>query len=345
MVAAQKLAPQVGRTRACASLGVSRMSEFRQRKPMTCQKKQLKLHPRALLPDETAEVLRFLGSDAHVDQAPAAVYAQLLDQGQYLCSVSTMYRILRAKKAIRERRDLRRHPIYQAPELVAQRPNEVWSWDLTKLKGHTKFEYFHLYVMLDIYSRRVVGWMVAERESGTLAATFIQDCCAREHVTPGSLTIHSDRGTAMMSKPVSGLLSSLDVHKTVSRPQVSNDNPFIESHFKTMKYRPSFPKRFGSVQDVRANLTPFFVWYNSQHRHSGIGHFTPDQVHSGQAAALQAAQRLVLKQAYDRHPKRFVRGLPSPRPLPTAVWINPPQNGLPSDFEPSTTETLTHRVA
>lgn len=345
MAAAQDLAPKVGRTKACASLGVSRVTEFRLRQKIPLEQKQVGLHPRALSPGETAEILHLLGQDAHADKAPAAVYAELLDQGQYLCSVSTMYRILRANKAVQERRHLRRHPTYQAPELVAQRPNEVWCWDITKLKGHVTFTYFHLYVMLDIFSRRVVGWMVAEREGGTLAAAFIQDCCARENVTPGSLTIHSDRGTAMMSKPVSGLLSTLDVHKTISRPQVSNDNPFIEAHFKTMKYRPSFPKRFGSIQDVRANLAPFFDWYNAEHRHSGIGHFTPEQVHTGQIVALQAAQRLVLKQAYERTPERFVQGPAWPRPVPAAVWINPPAQTDIFKTRQSNTETLTQFVA
>ncbi len=220
---------------------------------------------------------------------------------------------------------MRRHPVYEAPQLLAQKPNEVWSWDITKLLGCGKFEYFHLYVMMDIFSRKVIGWMVAERESGTLASEFIRDCCAREGIKPGALTIHSDRGSSMMSKPVVGLLASLDVHKTVSRPQVSNDNPFSESHFKTMKYRPNFPKRFGSIQDVRATLEPLFRWYNVEHRNSGMAYLTPNSVHSGHAADLLEKRQLVLAGAYAAKPERFVRGPPKPISVPAATWINPPR--------------------
>ena len=237
----------------------------------------------------------------------------------------TMYRVLAKARAVRERRAQRRHPNYAAPQLLAQMPNQVWSWDITKLIGLRKWEYFHLYVMLDIFSRYVVGWLLAERESGDLAKELIKACCERQNIEAGQLSIHSDRGPAMMSKPVVGLLNALDVNKTVSRPHVSNDNPFIESHFKTMKYQPCFPRRFGSIQDARATLQPFFQW-NAEHRHSGIGYMTPAAIHYGQAAGIQAVRHRTLRHAFERNPERFVRGCPQPTALPTAVWINPPRD-------------------
>ncbi len=323
MQSAKTLAEDIGIAKTCSLLGISRMTEYRTRRRSPSGAKK-SVHPRALTAVEEAAVLDALSSEDFVDCAPASVYATLLENGRYLCSTSTMYRLLRKNNAVHERRQTRRHPTYEAPQLLAQKPNEVWSWDITKLPGLRKFEYYHLYVMLDIYSRRVIGWMVAERESGTLAGEFIRDCCAREGIPRGSLTIHSDRGTAMMSRPVVNLLSSLDVQKTVSRPQVSNDNPYSESHFKTMKYRPCFPKKFGSIQDVRAALEPFFLWYNSKHRHSGIAYLTPDAVHLGHAEKIQEQRKLVLAAAYAAAPHRFVRGAAKPPVLPSAAWINPP---------------------
>ena len=324
MRSAKLLSKDIGLAKSCKLFGVSRMTEYRSRQPQQ-KAAQKRIHPRALTESEQMKVIETLSSEMFVDCAPAAVHAMLLEQNKYLCSTSTMYRLLRKHQAVRERRQIRRHPIYEAPQLLAQKPNEVWSWDITKLPGCRKFEYFHLYVMLDIYSRRVIGWMVAERESGTLAGEFIRDCCAREGIAPGSLTIHSDRGTAMTSRPVVGLLSALDVHKTVSRPQVSNDNPYIESHFKTMKYRPNFPKRFGSIQDARCALDPFFCWYNTKHRHSGIAYLTPDDVHFGRSEQLQNQRQRTLTSAYEAVPHRFVNGVPRPPALPRAAWINPPK--------------------
>ena len=336
MQIAQQLAENVGLVAACKAMRVSRASVYRGRRPVpACAGTPAVQHPRALSIDERAAVLNTLTSDRFVDCAPAAVHALLLEEDRYLCSVRTMYRVLASAKAVRERRAQRRHPIYTAPQLLATRPNAVWSWDITKLLGVRKWEYFHLYVMLDIYSRYVVGWMVAERESGALARQLIATCCLRQGIAPGQLTIHSDRGPAMMAKPVVGLLTTLDVHKTVSRPHVSNDNPFSEAQFKTMKYRPSFPRRFGCIQDARATLEPFFAWYNREHRHSGIGYLAPEVVHFDRAEAMQARRAEVLTAAYARHPERFVRGRPAPAPLPAAVWINPPRPAKTATPEPT----------
>ncbi len=326
MQAAKSISKQVGISRACSVMGVSRVTEHRTRHTKSPPANVLRReHPRALTPTERALVLTTLTNASFIDSAPAAVYAMLLEQGTRLCSTSTMYRLLRGHKAVRERRQMRRHPIYEAPQLLAQGPKKLWTWDITKLLGPGKFDYFHLHVMLDVFSRRVVGWMVTERESGTSASEFIRDCCARESVQPDTLTVHSDRGSAMMSKPVTCLLQTLDVHKSVSRPRVSNDNPFIEAHFKTMKYRPNFPKRFGCIQNVRDTLRPFFEWYNNEHRHSAIAYLTPNDVHFGRAPSLQLARQKVLDEAYAAHPERFVGGVPRPPQLPEAVWINPPR--------------------
>ena len=268
-------------------------------------------------------VLARLHEPRFVDHAPAEIYATLLDAGQYLCSERTMYRLLAAHAEVRERRDQLRHLVYAAPELLACRPNELWSWDITKLLGPVKWTYFYLYVMLDVFSRYVVGWMVAHRESATLAERFIQDTCGRQRIDRGQLTIHADRGSAMTSKPVALLLADLGVTKTHSRPHVSNDNPFSEAQFKTLKYRPAFPDRFGSIQDARAHGQDFFAWYNEAHHHSGLGLLTPHDVHFGLAAQRLAVRADVLAMAYAAHPERFPAGRPAPPAAPTKVWINP----------------------
>ena len=268
-------------------------------------------------------VLAVLHEPRFVDHAPAEIYATLLDAGQYLCSERTMYRLLAAHAEVRERRDQLRHLVYAAPELLACRPNELWSWDITKLLGPVKWTYFYLYVMLDVFSRYVVGWMVAHRESATLAERFIQDTCGRQRIDRGQLTIHADRGSAMTSKPVALLLADLGVTKTHSRPHVSNDNPFSEAQFKTLKYRPAFPDRFGSIQDARAHGQDFFAWYNEAHHHSDLGLLTPHDVHFGLAAQRLAVRADVLAMAYAAHPERFPAGRPAPPAAPTKVWINP----------------------
>ena len=275
-------------------------------------------------------MLAVLHEERFADRAPAEVHAQLLDETRYLCSERTMYRILDENQEVRERRDQLRHPAYAAPELLATRPNELWSWDITKLAGPAKWTYFYLYVILDVFSRSVVGWMVAHRESAALAKKLIADTCARQGIVPEQLTLHADRGSSMTSKAVALLLSDLGVTKSHSRPHVSNDNPFSEAQFKTLKYRPEFPDRFGSIEDARAFCQAFFTWYNTEHRHSGIGLLTPEDVHLGRAALRLAVRAEVLAGAYDAHPERFVRGVPRPAAPPTAVWINPPKSSPPS---------------
>jgi len=270
-------------------------------------------------------VLDVLHSTRFCDTAPAETYATLLDEGTYLASERTMYRLLAATGETGERRNQRVHPPYAKPELLATAPNEVWSWDITKLLGPAKWTYFYLYVLLDIFSRYVVGWLVAEREHAALAEQLIADTAAKQGIAAGQLTLHADRGASMTSKPVAFLLADLGITKTHSRPHVSNDNPFSEAQFKTLKYRPDFPAHFASLQEARAFCRTFFPWYNTEHHHAGLGLLTPDAVHHGHAATVHAARQRVLHAAYAAHPERFVRHAPDPPPLPTAAWINPPR--------------------
>jgi putative transposase len=319
------LSQHVGKVAACQSLGVARASLYRFGQPSDVTDAPPRpTPPRALEPAERQTVLDQLNSKRFVDQAPAQVYAALLDQGQYLCSVRTMYRILNQHDQVRERRNQLRHPAYQKPELLATGPNQVWSWDITKLLGPAKWTYFYLYVILDIFSRYAVGWMLASRESATLAQKLIRETCQKQRIGAGQLTVHADRGSSMTSRPVALLLADLGVNKTHSRPHTSNDNPFSESHFKTLKYRPEFPDRFGSIQDARAFCQRFFCWYNTEHHHSAIGWLTPQIVHSGQSAMVLAARQKVLDQAFQLTPERFVRKPPQPPKLLDKVWINPP---------------------
>ena len=284
--------------------------------------------PRALSEVERKEVLRVLHEPEHVDEAPATLYAKLLDQGIYLASTSTMYRILRAKGEVSERRRQATHPPAAKPELLATKPNEVYSWDITKLLGPAKWTWFYLYVIIDIYSRYVPGWMLARAERAALAERLLADTIAKQAVDPGQLTIHADRGASMASKPVAFLLADLGVTKSHSRPQCSNDNPYSEAQFKTLKYRPEFPDRFGSFEDAHAFCTRFFRWYNGEHRHSGIGFHTPADVHYGRAEQVRAERAVVLDEAYAAHPERFVHKPPAPPALPTVAWINQPEDTL-----------------
>ena len=310
----------------CLGLGVAPATYYRARRraqqPITPRPRPSP--PRALAPVERERVLATLHDDRFIDLAPAQVYAMLLDEGVYLCAERTMHRILGAHHALRERRAQRRHPVYTAPELLATGPNQLWSWDITKLKGPTTWSWYHLYVILDVFSRYVVGWMVAPHESAVLAEKLISTSCAREGIARDQLTLHADRGSSMTSKPVALLLAELGVTKSHSRPHVSDDNPYSEAHFKTLKYRPDFPPRFGALEDARAHCVDFFRWYNTEHHHSSLGLHTPDDVHHGRAAARNAARAAVLTAAYVAHPERFVRRPPTPRALPTAAWINPP---------------------
>ncbi len=316
------LAPTVGTQAACQALSVSRATVYRHRQPRPPSAPRPQ-PARALTAAERHAVVDELHQPRFVDLAPTEVYATLLDDGRYLCSVRTMYRVLAAAHEVRERRNQLRH-VAPTPELLAIRPNEVWSWDITKLLGPAKWTYFYLYVILDIFSRYVVGWMVAHQESAALAERLIAATCEKQEILPDQLTIHADRGSSMTSKPVALLLADLGITRTHSRPHVSNDNPFSEAQFKTLKYRPDFPARFGSLEAARAFCQPFFTWYNIEHRHAGIGLLTPAMVHYGQAAGVRARRADVLAAAYAAHPERFVRRPPEPPAVPDAVWINPP---------------------
>ena len=324
MAATQSLSTEIGIKPACDALGIARSGFYRGQGPATAPAPRPS-PPRTLSPEERQAVLATLHSDRFVDTAPAAVYATLLDEGRYHCSIRTLYRILDEQAEVTERRNQLRHPVYQKPELLATAPNQVWSWDITKLLGPVKWSYCSRSVMLDIFSRYVVGWMIAPAESAVLAQRLIKDTCEKQQIGAGQLTLHADRGSSMTSKPVALLLADLGVTKTHSRPYTRDDNPFSEAQFNTLKYRPDFPERFGSLEDARVFCQTFFAWYNGAHRHAGIGLMTPAAVHEGRAATMRDARQQVLTTAYAAHPERFVRKPPQPPILPHAVWINPPK--------------------
>jgi putative transposase len=340
--AVRELTPIVGVAAACRAVGRSRAGHYRAhpRPPqLTPQLTPQRLpvdpaagpglsrrggQPRALSEREQGAVLEVLHSSRFVDAAPETVYATLLDEGIYLCSVATMYRLLRARGETGDRRRHATHPPRVKPELVATGPNRVWSWDITKLRGPAKWTWYYLYVILDIYSRYSVGWMVASRESAILAERMFAETIAKQRIGRDQLTIHADRGSSMTSKPVAFLLADLGITKSHSRPRVSNDNPYSESQFRTLKYRPDFPDRFDCIEESRVFCDGFFSWYNHDHRHSGIGLHTPADVHYGRAEAVRAARADVLSQAYAANPERFVRKPPEPPRLPDVMWINKP---------------------
>ena len=344
MAAVQELTPALGAGAACRALGLWRGAPARQRGQARraafvgprARRAPRPRPPLALDAAQTRAVLDTLYSERFVDTAPAAVHATLLDEGRYLGSVRTMYRVLASQGGARERRNQLVHPAYTKPELLAIAPNQVWSWDITKLKGPAKWTCFHLYVILDIFSRLVVGWLIAERECADLAEQLIADTVARHDIEPGMLTLHADRGASMRSKPVAALLVDLDIAKSHSRPHVSDDNPYSESQFKTMKYRPDFPARFGCIEDARAHCQAFFAWYNTMHRHSGIGYMTPHSVHHGQAEQLRMVRQTALDAAFRATPNRFKGRRPQPPALPTAAWINPPLSEIntPKSIQP-----------
>ncbi len=335
MTAATQLSASVGCAAACRALALPRASFYRARttRPESEPGSPRPKPARALSEAERQAVLLHLHSERFVDQAPHQVHAALLDEGIYLCSPRTMYRLLDEHGELRERRDQLRHPVYQKPELLATRPNQVWSWDITKLRGPVKWTYFYLYVILDLFSRYVSGWMVAPKESAELAKKLVQESLAKQGVAAGQLCLHADNGPAMTSKTLALKLADLGVTKSHSRPYVSDDNPFSESQFKTLKYRPEFPDRFGSLQDARAHCQGFFHWYNHEHHHSGIAMLTPHLVHYGLAAGTLDHRQRVLTEAFQQHPERFVRKPPRPSPLPNAVWINPPKPRPPEPGE------------
>jgi putative transposase len=321
----------VGVKPACEALAVPRATVYRRRKRRLCPPPVVPLSEngqrhsvRALSESEQSTVLACLHEERFQDCSPAQIYAALLDEGRFHCSIRTMYRLLEAHGENRERRDQLIHPPYQKPELLATAANQLWSWDITKLRGPAKWTVYHLYVILDVFSRFAVGWMIAYRESAELAKRLIEHTCRKQNIAPGQLTVHADRGSSMQSKPVALLLADLGVTKTHSRPHVCDDNPYSESQFRTLKYRPGFPDRFGSIEDARGFCQSFFHWYNHEHHHSGLGLMTPAAVHHGQAAHLLAHRQVVLDAAFRAHPERFVLRPPRPPELPAEVWINRP---------------------
>jgi len=327
MGAVAELGETVGVNTACQALAVPRSSFYRHRAKTNSPVGPVADRPSpplALSPEERQTILDVAHEKRFWDATPYQIYATLLDEGRYLASIRTIYRVLTSNREVRERRRQVSRPRYQKPELLATKPNEVWSWDITKLKGPAKWTYFQLYVIIDIFSRYVVGWMVAHRESAALAKRLIAETCRKQQISREQLTLHADRGSSMKSKLVAHLLADLGVTKTHSRPHVSNDNPYSEAQFKTLKYSPGFPERFGSIQDARAFCQGFFTWYNTIHKHSGIGLMTPEQVHFGQACQIQQHRQAVLESAFKEHEKRFKGKMPKPFPLPEAAWINKP---------------------
>lgn len=326
-----ELAPQVGILPACQALGVSRATFYRrsQSKPGPSQPRPKPA--RALSQQERDQVLEIACSEELVDRSPAAIVASLLDSGRYLCSERTIYRVLSDARLVRDRRNQLTHPKYVKPCLLATEPNQVWSWDITKLLGPAKWTYFYLYVILDIYSRYVAGWMVADRENSALASRLIEETCTKHQIRPSELVLHSDRGAPMTAKNTAQLLAELGVIRSLSRPRVSDDNPFSESQFKTLKYRPCFPVRFSCLEEARFYCREFFDWYNRQHRHSSLALLTPADVHEGRAEGIIAARQNVLDRAYLEHPERFVRGRPRHPQPPSEVWINPPKRASEAD--------------
>lgn len=322
------VAPTLGVIATCAAFGVALATYYRRRAPVHGPKPRRPSPPRRLDDAERAEVLDVLHEPRFADLAPAEVHATLFAEGRYLCSLRTMHRILAENAESRERRNQLRHPSYARPELLATAPNELWSWDITKLRGPAKWTYYYLYVILDVFSRYVVGWMVAQRESSALAKKLIAETCAREQIQPGQLTLHADRGSSMRSKPVALLLADLSITKTHSRPHVSDDNPFSESQFKTLKGRPDFPKRFGGIEDARGFCRDFFPWYNHDHHHAGLAFLTPADVHYGRADEVVRARQAVLDRAFEQHPERFTKGRPIAKGPKPEVWINKPRPAL-----------------
>jgi len=325
-----ELAPQIGVRAACPAVGGAQAGYYRRHRASPAPARPAPMahrdrpQPRALTEPEQRKILDVLHSPRFVDAAPAQVWATLLDEGVYLGSISTFYRLLRQAGETRKRRRQASHPASVKPELVATAPNQVWSWDITKLHGPAKWTYYHLYVILDIFSRYVVGWMVAHRESAALAQVLIRQTCTKQGIGADQLTIHADRGSSMTSKPVAFLLADLGITQSHSRPHVSDDNPFSEAQFKTLKYRPDFPGHFDSIEAARTHCQLFFPWYNDHHRHSGLGLHTPTDVHHGTAAQIRTQRGIVLTAAYHAHPERFVHQPPQPPALPTSSWINPP---------------------
>jgi len=332
--AVAELVPTMATRRALRALGAAHATWYRRRAPRVQRATRPRpAPPLALSVLERQSILATLNSPRFADATPYTAWARLLDEGTYLASVRTFYRVLAAQGLVRERRDQLMHPAHTKPELIATAPNQVWSWDITRLRSTMKWRFFYLYVLLDIFSRYVVGWLIAGAENAGLASMLIEDTCDKHGIDRGRLTLHSDRGSPMRAKSTAELLVDLGVAASFSRPRVSNDNPYSEAQFKTLKYRPDFPERFESLEHARAHLREVFAWYNDAHRHSGIGFMTPAMVHFGRSHAIDEQRRHVLQAAYAAHPERFKGRLPTPPALPEIVGINLPQ--------PTTTE-ITH---
>lgn len=328
MLSVKELAHAVGIRAACEALGLPRSSFYRAEQPPVLKPTTPTARPtppRALSPAEKAQVREVLNSPRFQDQAPREVYATLLEEGIYVCHWRSMYRILDEYDEVRERRNQMSHPAYVKPQLVATAPNQLWSWDITKLLGPAKRRYYCLYVIVDIYSRYVPGWLLTESESADLAEELMATTCAKQGIGREQLTVHADNGAPMIAKPLTQLFTDLDITPSHSRPHVPNDNPYSEAQFKTLKYRPDYPERFGGAAAARQWAQAFFTWYNQEHHHSALGLLTPAVVHSGQAPAVLAERQRVLTAAYAAHPERFVKGPPTPGALPKEVWINRPQ--------------------
>ncbi len=326
--ALENLTALIGRTRACAAVGIHRPTWYRHHRSSPAPHRPHREpapHPAKLSSEEEQQVLAVLRGERFVDVAPAEVWATLLDEGTYLCSESTMYRLLRRTGEVRERRRGSTHPPRKKPELEATAPNQVWSWDVTVLPGPEKRVRYFLYSMIDIFSRYTVAWMVADAESEALTAQFITSAYEKQGVNPGEVTLHADRGAIQTARSVAVLMADLGVTKSHSRPKTSNDNPYSEAHFKTLKYRPDYPRRFGSIQDAKAWCADFFDWYHFDHRHSGIGLHTPFDVHHGLARTVRDKRAFILTEAYHRHPERFAGKPPEPPKIPETAWINKPE--------------------
>lgn len=316
---------------ACAGINFPKATYYRIKHGPTEKKKRF--CPRALTANDRQEVLDIFHDERFIDMPPGQVYNRLIDEGKYFASERTMYRILAANNEIKEKRRLRKHPKYQRPELLATSPKQLWSWDITRLRGPSKLEYYHLYVMIDVYSRYVVGWMLAHTESAQLAKAFVEETCRSQCISRDKLTIHSDRGPSMKSKTIGDLLAHLGVAKSLSRPRISNDNPYSEAQFKTMKYCPTYPDRFGCIEDARLFCSDFFNWYNNEHYHSGIKMLTPATVHNGDADAVLTSRAKTKIEAFKRHKERFVKGKPKAQKLAKEVWINAPKADVVNNFK------------
>ena len=328
----EELGEVVGVSAACEVMSFPRSSLYRARQP----KKEAKPRPRperALSAEEKAEIRAILNSERFYDSSPREVYATLLDEDIYYCHWRTMYRILEEHNEVHERRNQCRRPVSNKPELHATGPNQVWSWDISYLRGPKGIHYY-LYTIIDVFSRYVVGWMIANREDAELAKKLIDETCTKQAIEPKRLTLHADRGSAMRSKTVAQLLIDLEVIKSHSRPYTPTDNPFSEAQFKTMKYRPDYPERFEGIKAARHWARDFFYWYNHKHHHSGLGLMTPATVHYGRAEIVHKQRQQVLEAAFAAHPERFVRGAPTPSRPPEEVWINQPERVHESNLLP-----------